>query len=118
MSNLGKRGSPYIVDLDGDENLVPNAKYARVNNGRTPSSQSHGSRSSHGSQPLASQSFSSSQGLPNGIQAARDSWQETNEEYEVIDLSQDVDEGAGWVLIGAISDKVSETRLFSISIMK
>lgn len=78
----------YVVDLVGDENLEPQRKHQR-------SSQSH----ALSSQPRATQSISSTQ-------AVRDAWQENNEEFEVVDLTQDRDEGFGWVCLGAINDKV------------
>ena len=97
---MPKRSASHFVDLTGDENLAPNNK-------KRASSSQQGPRSSQGSQPRPSQSFRSSQGyVPSNTQVERDSWQENDEEYDVVDLSQDVDEGNGWVCLGAINDKV------------
>jgi SWI/SNF-related matrix-associated actin-dependent regulator of chromatin subfamily A3 len=95
---MAKRSASFVVDTTGDENLRPKKRV---------SSSQHGPRSSQSSQPRASQSFRSSQGYQlTSTQVERDAWQENNEEYDVIDLSQDVDEGFGWVCLGAINDKV------------
>src|SRR3954466_14852040 len=83
--SMSKRStSSYFVNLDGDENLAPKKRVSR-------SQQSP--RKSQGSQPRASPSFGSSQSYqPTNTQVERDAWQESNEEYDVVDLSQDVDE--------------------------
>jgi SWI/SNF-related matrix-associated actin-dependent regulator of chromatin subfamily A3 len=90
-----KRASSW-VDLTGsdDENL-PQRKQARVNQ---PGS----------SQPRASQSFSNIHSLN-----SRDSWTESNEENEIIDLSQDVDEGFGWTCIGSLDGKIVGIRYYN-----
>jgi SWI/SNF-related matrix-associated actin-dependent regulator of chromatin subfamily A3 len=91
MSNLGKRASSW-VDLTGsdDENSAPQLKQARVS-----ASQS----ASVSSQPRPSQSF-------------RDAWVEADEEDEILDLSQDADEGNGWVCVGAIDGKIVGIRYY------
>ena len=81
MSNHGKRKG--FVDLTGDDEKLPPSKHARVN------------QSGSASQPSASQSLNSSS------QNSRDAWG-NDEENEIIDLSQDVDEGMGWVCVGGI----------------
>jgi len=87
MSSLGKRNA---IDLTGDEdeNVQPFSKYSRVNQ---PS----------GSQPPASQSL-------NG----RDAWADPIEENDIIDLSQDPDEGSGWVCLGAIDGRIVGIRYY------
>jgi SWI/SNF-related matrix-associated actin-dependent regulator of chromatin subfamily A3 len=95
MSNLGKRASSW-VDLTGsdDENLsAPQPKQARIAS----------SQSASGSQPRPSQSLN-----------ARDPWGavEADEEDEILDLSQDVDEGFGWVCVGAIDGKIVGIRYY------
>jgi SWI/SNF-related matrix-associated actin-dependent regulator of chromatin subfamily A3 len=89
MSSLGKRNAG-LIDLTGDddENVQPQSKQARVNQ---PS----------GSQHTASQSW-------NG----RDAWVDPIEENDVIDLSQDPDEGSGWVYLGAIDGKIVGIRYY------
>ena len=84
MSNLGKRASSW-VDLTGsdDENSAPQPKQARV------------SASQSASQPRPSQRLN-----------ARDAWGDPDEEDEILDLSQDSDEGNGWVCVGAIDAKI------------
>jgi SWI/SNF-related matrix-associated actin-dependent regulator of chromatin subfamily A3 len=93
MSSLGKRASSW-VDLTGsdDENPASQPKQVRVAT----------SQSASGSQPRPSQSLN-----------ARDTWGEADEEEEIIDLSQDVDEGFGWVCVGAILDKIVGVRFYT-----
>jgi SWI/SNF-related matrix-associated actin-dependent regulator of chromatin subfamily A3 len=87
MPTLGKRASSW-VDLTGDdENEAPQRKHSRVNQ---PGS----------SQPRPSQSLSQ-----------RDAWAE--EEDDVLDLSQDVDEGFGWTCLGAIDGKIVGIRYYN-----
>ncbi|KAG9244335.1 SNF2 family N-terminal domain-containing protein [Calycina marina] len=66
-------------------------------------------RASQSSQPHGSQTHESSQ--------ARDSWivtQNLDDENEIIDLSQDaVNEGHGWVCIGAIECKIVGVRFYN-----
>ena len=90
MSNLGKRASSW-VDLTGsdDENSAPQPKQARV------------SASQSAPQPRPSQSLN-----------ARDAWGDPDEEDEVLDLSQDADEGNGWVCVGSINAKVVGVRYY------
>ena len=44
-----------------------------------------------------------------------DTWSsgETNEENDIIDLSQDVDEGSGWTAVGAIDGKIVGVRYYN-----
>jgi SWI/SNF-related matrix-associated actin-dependent regulator of chromatin subfamily A3 len=95
MSNLGKRASSW-VDLTGsdDENSRPQPKHARVSASQTSASAS--------SQPRPSQSLN-----------ARDAWAEDDEEDEILDLSQDADEGNGWVCVGAIDGKIVGVRYYN-----
>jgi len=92
MSNLRKRSSSW-VDLTGsdDENSAPQPKQARVS----------ASQPSSASQPRPSQSLN-----------ARDQWGEADEEDEILDLSQDADEGNGWVCVGAIDGKIVGIRYY------
>jgi SWI/SNF-related matrix-associated actin-dependent regulator of chromatin subfamily A3 len=92
MSNSRKRASSW-VDLTGsdDENPPPQPKQARVS----------ASQSASGPQPRPSQSLS-----------RRDAWGEADEEDEIVDLSQDVDEGNGWVCVGAIDGKIVGIRYY------
>lgn len=90
MSYLGKRSAGF-VDLTGSDDENPSrSKQARAT-------------SSQPSQPRASQSL-------NG----RDTWGigEADEEEEIIDLSQDVDEGHGWICIGAVDGKIVGVRFY------
>jgi SWI/SNF-related matrix-associated actin-dependent regulator of chromatin subfamily A3 len=91
MSNLGKRVSSW-VDLTGsdDENSAPQPKQARVSASQSASASS---------QPRPSQSF-------------RDAWIEADEEVEILDLSQDADEGNGWVCVGAIDGRIVGIRYY------
>ncbi|KAF4636619.1 hypothetical protein G7Y89_g1465 [Cudoniella acicularis] len=92
MSNLGKR-SAQTVDLTGDDENQPSLlKQARTVN-QASSSQSRSSQSLN----------------------SRDAWADSNEQDEIIDLSQDVDEGLGWTCVGAIDAKswVSDTTTVS-----
>lgn len=76
-------GKRNWIDLTGDnENDAPQRK--RVNH------------LGSSSQPSASQSLNSS------FQGSRDAWGANDEENDIIDLSQDVDEGNGWLCVGAI----------------
>lgn len=73
-----------------EETNAPPAKQARTNANPTP-----------GSQPRASQ------------WQARDAWGAENEDDEVIDLSQDVDEGGGWSIMGIINGKIVGVRYYN-----
>lgn len=103
MSNLGKHSLPGVIDLTGDENLRPRAKQPRLN---PPSA----------AQPRPSQSFGSSQSSQSwssSSQAARGSWQETSEEYDIIDLSQEDSEVSQWSYMGAIHDNIVGIRYYN-----
>lgn len=97
MSHLGKR-APNAIDLTGDDDEnIPPGKFPRFS-----SSQSAGPS---GSQPRSSQSLSQ-----------RGSWgglDDESEQDQVMDLSQDVDEGAGWLCVGAIDAKIVGLRYYS-----
>jgi SWI/SNF-related matrix-associated actin-dependent regulator of chromatin subfamily A3 len=91
MSSLGKRKSEW-VDLTGDEeNFVPQSKQARGTH-------------SGSSQPQPSQSLSL-WGAGAGDEAS--------EHNDVIDLSQDADEGFGWTCLGATKDKIVGIRYYN-----
>lgn len=89
MPNVKKRAADFIdLTSDGEDN--PRNKQRRLQN--------------LSSQPRASQSLSQ-----------RDAWGTQDDADEIIDLSQDIDEGHGWLCIGAIDAKivgVSMVRLF------
>ncbi|CZS99922.1 related to helicase-like transcription factor [Rhynchosporium graminicola] len=89
-----KRPSSF-VDLTGsaseDENQVLQRKQARTSLNSTPSSQ-----------PRARQSLS------------RDAWVgEVDEDEEIMDFSQEAEEGHGWVCIGAIDGKIVGVRYYN-----
>jgi SWI/SNF-related matrix-associated actin-dependent regulator of chromatin subfamily A3 len=92
MSSFGKRSATWI-DLTGsdDENSAPQHKQARVST----------SQSASATQPRPSQSLN-----------ARDTWGEVDEEDEILDLSQDADEGNGSVCVGAIDGKIVGIRYY------
>ena len=90
MMNYRKR-SLSSIDLTGDDENPPSQK-KRVNEPL-------------GSQPRASQSLSSSQLECNA-------WSEDNAGEDIIDLSQDVDEVAGWLCVGAIEAKIVGIRYY------
>ncbi|KAI9051666.1 hypothetical protein LZ554_004708 [Drepanopeziza brunnea f. sp. 'monogermtubi'] len=88
-----KRTSSH-VDLTGlsdNEDVSPRAKQARTNADPVTASQ----------QPRARQSLT------------RDAWGAVDEEDEIIDLSQDVDEGNGWTVVGAINGKIVGVRYYN-----
>lgn len=91
-----KRASEWVdLTADSEENASPNSsrKHARVNQNGGPSS----------SQPQPSQSLT-----------ARDQWGVfENGEDEIIDLSQDVDEGHGWTNLGSLKDKIVGVRFYN-----
>ena len=93
MPSLGKRSTEWI-DLTGDDDENPPLKQARrLNQLRM-------------SQPPSSQSLDSPEPWRSGA---------TNDEEEdddIIDLSQDVDEGFGWTCIGAIHGKIVGIRYY------
>jgi SWI/SNF-related matrix-associated actin-dependent regulator of chromatin subfamily A3 len=90
MSRLGKRPASFVDLTSGDdENWPPQRKLARTNQHPVP-------------QPPSRQSLNS-----------RDAWSDVNEENEIIDLSQDVDEGFGWICVGAIDDKIVGIRYYN-----
>jgi len=80
------------IDLTGDDENPPQ-KQTRVNQAGS-------------SQPRPSQSLNSSS------QRDRDVWLESNEGNQIIDLSQDVDEGFGWTCVGAIDGKIVGIRYY------
>jgi SWI/SNF-related matrix-associated actin-dependent regulator of chromatin subfamily A3 len=91
MSSLGKRPAGF-VDLTGSDDENPRRKHARSSQ---PSSQS--------TQPPPNQSLSQ-----------RDQWSAVdNEGDEIIDMSQDVDEGLGWTSVGAIDAKIVGVRYYN-----
>ncbi len=92
ISKSRKRASSW-VDLTGsdDENTPPQLKQARVS---------------------ASQCASATQPRPSQSLTRPDAWREADEEDEILDLSQDVDEGNGWVCVGAIDGKIVGIRYF------
>ncbi|KAF5872570.1 putative rad5-like protein [Botrytis fragariae] len=107
MSNLGKRSaSSGFVDLTNSdsEDEVPRAQPKQPRLNSTPGLSRAGSGSSRPSQ--AAGNSSSSQALN-----VRDQWGE-GEEDEIIDLSQDVEEGFGWVLVGALDGKIVGVRFY------
>ena len=87
MLNLGKRPTEW-VDLTRSSPPQP-PKHARVN------------------QPSSSQARSSQPS------STRNTWVENDEGNEVIDLSQDADEGLGWVSVGAINAKIVGVRFYN-----
>ncbi|KAI9649722.1 hypothetical protein NHQ30_002303 [Ciborinia camelliae] len=104
MSNLGKRNaSSDFVDLTNSdsEDEVPRAqqqrKQPRLNSTAGPSGTPRASGISGGS----------SQAM-----TVRDQWGEGDED-EVIDLSQEVEEGFGWVCLGAIDAKIVGIRYYA-----
>lgn len=87
MSGHGKRKSDWI-DLTSDgENSVPQPKHMRQT-----------------SQPAAH--------IPSQSWPSRETWSagDFNEEADIIELSQDVDEGLEWTIMGVIDDKVVGVR--------
>ena len=88
MSSIGKR-PVGVVDLtsDGEEN--PRSKQPRL---------SHASSS----QPQSRQSLSQTE-----------AWGTQDDSDEIIDLSQDVDEGNGWQDVGSIDAKIVGVRYYS-----
>lgn len=98
MPSLGKRPSGYIdlTNDDGDEN--PQRKHARI------SGPNHGI-----SQPRPSQSLRAAE-VP--AVSTRDQWGVDNEEDEIIDLSQDIDEGVGWTVLGSLDGKIVGIRYY------
>lgn len=85
MSSLGKRPAA-VVDLtsDGEENS--RSKQPRLNHASS-------------SQAQSSQSLSS-----------RGAWGTQDDSEEIIDLSQDIDEGNGWQDVGSIDAKIVGVR--------
>ncbi|KAF8858265.1 hypothetical protein BDZ45DRAFT_674055 [Acephala macrosclerotiorum] len=108
MSNLGKRPNSW-VDLTGsdDENPAPQRKQARVN-------AHHNRVAGSSSQPPPSQSLSSSNPSSQRSTWALPSTQVGEEAAnDIIDLSQDRDEGFGWVCLGVIEDKIVGVRYYN-----
>jgi len=90
MSSLRKRNAGWVdLTASDDENNVPQRKQPRLSQ-----------RSN--SQVLFSQ--------PTDV---RDSWTEDGQENDIVDLSQDVDEGFGWTLVGAIDGKIVGIRYYN-----
>lgn len=86
-----KRSAEW-VDLTGSS-PPPQAKYSRVEQQITPPGSS---------QPGLRSSFSTREYVGN-----------ENEEADIIDLSQDVDEGFGWVNMGVINGKIVGIRYYN-----
>lgn len=91
MSSSTKRSAEWI-DLT-QSSPPPPAKQARVHPPITP--------------PVSSQL------APSQYFNARDSWGAEYEENEIIDLSQDAEEGFGWVCVGAIEAKIVGIRYYN-----
>ena len=89
MSRIGKRPASFVDLTSDDENQPPQRKQARTKQHPDP-------------QPPSSQSLNT-----------RDAWGDVNEENELIDLSQDIDEGFGWTCVGAIDDKIVGIRYYN-----
>lgn len=91
---MSKKRASSFVDLTGsaseDENPARQRKQARTAANPIPSSQ-----------PRASQSLS------------RDAWGEVDEDEEILDSSQDPEEGHGWVCVGAIDGKIVGIRYYN-----
>jgi hypothetical protein len=93
MPSRGKRAfRAGVIDLTGsdEENDIPQRKHPRI-------------------------SASSSSQLPSTAPTSvRDQWLvgENGEEGDIIDLSQDVEEGFGWVCLGAIDGKIVGIRYY------
>ena len=85
-----KRACSWVDLTSDDENPPP--KQTRVNR--------------QGSQPQPSLSLNSAS------QVQRDAWADADEGNEIIDLSQDVDEGFGWLCLGAIDAKIVGIRYY------
>ena len=88
----GKRDFIDLTGDDDDENFVSRKRVNHLGSS---------------SQPSASQSLSSSS------QGGRHLWEVNDEENDIIDLSQDVDEGNGWLCVGAIDAKIVGVRYYS-----
>lgn len=98
---MSKKRANSWVDLTGDddENAPPQRKHARVSiNGSS-------------TQPPPSQSLNSHPS------SQRDSWvastAQVGEEDDIIDLTQDRDEAAGWICVGIIEDKIVGVRYYN-----
>jgi SWI/SNF-related matrix-associated actin-dependent regulator of chromatin subfamily A3 len=90
MSSLGKRRAT-LVDLTSDDN---NRQRQRVSQSGSTSSQLQVSQTHN----------------------ARDAWgtqRNEDDSLEIVDLSQDIDEGAGWLCIGAIDAKIVGVRYYN-----
>ncbi|RFU31148.1 hypothetical protein B7463_g5154, partial [Scytalidium lignicola] len=87
---MGKR-TIETIDLTEDDENLPQAKYARVNQPPV-------------SQPRPTQSLASGDILISS---------QDNDENEIIDLSQAIDDGLAWVCIGAIDAKIVGIRYYS-----
>jgi SWI/SNF-related matrix-associated actin-dependent regulator of chromatin subfamily A3 len=94
MSSLGKRSSEWI-DLTADDDDIPRSSRPQKQVRRVG-----GPASS--SQPQASQSLTT-----------HDQWGLENGEDEIIDLSQDVDEGHEWTNMGSLKDKIVGVRYYN-----
>lgn len=84
-----------VIDLTNsdDENQVPNRKQPRLHD-------SHRRR--------AEQAILGSSQAPSSTQ-----WAENGDENDVVDLSQDADEGLGWVCLGAVDAKIVGVRYYN-----
>jgi SWI/SNF-related matrix-associated actin-dependent regulator of chromatin subfamily A3 len=94
MPSRGKRAlRAGVIDLTGsdEENDVPQRKHPRIG------------------------AASSSQLPSTAPTSVRDQWLvgENSEESDIIDLSQDVEEGFGWVCLGAIDGKIVGIRYYN-----
>lgn len=100
MSNRKRPNSWVDLTGDDDEHPPPQRKHPRVSiNG--PSTQ-----------PPPTQSLSNT-----NISSQRDSWTtsttQVGEEDDIIDLTQDHDEGSGWICVGIIEDKIVGVRYYN-----
>ncbi len=93
---MSKRSSSDWIDLTGDDENLPPQKHARVSSSQTAGSSS---------QPPFSQSLNEASWI--GTQAAEE------DQDQIIDLSLDVDEGYGWICVGAVDGKIVGLRYYS-----
>lgn len=98
-----KRASEWVdLTADNEEREFWNPSSSSGSRKQARSSQTGGPSSSR-SQPQASQSLT-----------AHDQWGVLeNGEDEIIDLSQDVDEGHGWTNLGSLRDKIVGVRFYN-----
>lgn len=119
MSNLGKRSAPSeFIDLTNSDSedekrrsRAQHSKQPRLSSGNRSTSSGRPSWASGSSRQTSSRRQSQTQSQSQAVTGCDQRGE--GDEDEVVDLSQDVEEGFGWVCLGALDGKVVGVRYYA-----